>query len=92
MISFSNQDLTFLLFYFFETNTIFIGFIIKFIKINLNQEINISSNNQINESFLAQSRCHPAKSSSSESSAAFMTAFETFCLLYSVTNLPANFC
>ena len=38
-----------------------------------------------------QSRCHPAKSSSSESSSAFLIVVASFDLLYSLMNLPASF-
>lgn len=38
---------------------------------------------------MGQSRCHPARSSSSESSSAFLMLFSNFSLLYSLMNLPA---
>ncbi len=37
------------------------------------------------------SRCHPAKSSSSESSSAFLIVLANLLLLYSLINLPASF-
>ena len=38
-----------------------------------------------------QSRCHPARSSSSESSSAFLILLSSFSLLYSLMNFPACF-